>query len=116
MELADACFGCFADLRRFFERLVFAANRLHPVRRPRLLRLSRDALCDEPSRSDELIVSGLIKIDIETPPRATREKPGKCTRVDPAIVPGNLRSRGTSRDWPSFATSRAPGQRGQASS
>jgi hypothetical protein len=50
----------------------------------------------------------------ELPPRATREKPGKCIRADPAVAPDDALNAATSRNWPSIATSRAPGQTGQA--
>jgi len=105
--------GCFADLASLFQWLVLVADRRIPVCRPRVFS-SRDTILRREVDIGRFDRPRFDQDGHELPPRATREKPGKCIRADPAVAPGDALNAATSRNWPSIATSRAPGRTGQA--
>jgi hypothetical protein len=72
--------GRFGVFKSFFERLVFPAGSIHPVRGPRLFDCRDTTLW---RALDRILHLCFGQDRHETPPRATREKPGRCSAIAP---------------------------------
>jgi hypothetical protein len=72
----------FRVFKRLFERFTFAPNRLPLVRGTRFFDYSAPISGDEPSNG-RILKLCFGQDGHETPPRATRDKPGRCNLIAP---------------------------------